>query len=362
MAHSCDRIVRTLRELGVSVDVAHFSARYANWRVEAKRNGRHIFCPVREDPTHAMNRLWNTLAGEANLTDAYTHVVAFGGLLPMLCAPVYAAWLRLPLVTMIRGNDFDAGIFSLKRGDVLREALSRSAHVCAVSHDKVEKISALYPRTPVSWTPNGIDLTDWQFAQNDLEHAAEWRQATVEKGRRVLGFFGQLKRKKGGLFFLEALLRSGEADRFHLLFIGDAEPEMLEWLEAHQPEVAFTRLPFLDHYDLLPFYAACEMVVIPSFYDGLPNVLLEAAGLGIPALASTAGGMADFLRDDEHAILFRPGDPHECRRAISRAAEMSDEELRRLGENSRALARSAFDHRVEAGRHLAVLKETRRAI
>ena len=137
---------------------------------------------------------------------------------------------------------------------------------------------------------------------------------------------------------------------------------MLEWLEGHRSEVAFTTLPFLDRYDLLPFYAACEMVVIPSFYDGLPNVLLEAAGLGIPALASTAGGMADFLTDEEHAILFRPGDSHECRRAISRAAKISDEELKRLGQNCRTLAFNNFDHLVEARRYLAVLKETRQPI
>ena len=41
-------------------------------------------------------------------------------------------------------------------------ALAASAGVGAVSRDKVEKISALFPGTPVVWTPNGIDLADWQ--------------------------------------------------------------------------------------------------------------------------------------------------------------------------------------------------------
>jgi len=357
MSQSCDRIVRTLRSLGVTIDVAHFSARHTDWRIETKRNGRYICCPVREDPSHAMNRLWNILTSDAAFA-AITHVAAFGGLLPMLAGPVYAAWMGVPLVTLIRGNDFDAGIFSLKRGDVLREALARSARICVVSHDKIQKIAALYPQAQLTWTPNGIDLTGWALAPADYEQASAWRSKTVKPGRRVLGLFGHLKRKKGGMFFLDMLLRSGHAGRFHLLLIGEAEAEMEAWLEAHREQVAFTTFPFLDRYDLLPYYAACEMVVVPSFYEGLPNVLVEAAGLGIPALASTAGGMADVLVDGENAILFRAGDPHGCRRAIERAATIGDQELKRLGENCRELARTTFDHRAEAKKYLAVLSET----
>ena len=42
----------------------------------------------------------------------YTHVVAFGGSRPIMAGPVFAAWLGVPLITLIRGNDFDAAVFS----------------------------------------------------------------------------------------------------------------------------------------------------------------------------------------------------------------------------------------------------------
>ncbi len=357
MAQSCDRIVRALRAAGVALDVAHLSARHAAWRVEPRRNGRDLICPVGEDPAHALNRLWSELT-RAAVGPAYTHVVAFGGLLPLLAGPVYAAWLGVPLVTLIRGNDFDAAVFSLKRGEVLREALTRAARVCAVSHEHVRKIAALYPHTHALWTPNGIDLSEWALTPGDRAQGQEWRRAHVPAGRRVLGMFGHLKQKKGGLFFLDALARSGHAARCHLLLVGELEPEMGAWLAAHRAEISFTALPFLDRYELLPYYAACDLLVIPSFYDGLPNVLVEAAALGLPALASTTGGMADVLVDGEHAFLFHPGDSHGCRRAIARAAASADRELLRLGANCRALARSVFDHRAEAERYLSVLRET----
>ena len=50
-----------------------------------------------------------------------THVVAFGGFVPLLAAPTYAAWLNVPLVTLLRGNDFDLGLFDARPpGDPLR--------------------------------------------------------------------------------------------------------------------------------------------------------------------------------------------------------------------------------------------------
>ena len=351
MAVSCDRIVRSLRENGVEIDVAHFSRRYPRWKIEQKIGGKQIACPVREDIAHALNRLWILIEN-----NKYTHIVAFGGLLPMTASPVYAKWLDAPLVTLIRGNDFDAGIFSLKRGDILREALKNSNAICAVSQDKVEKISRLYPDKKVVWTPNGIDFNDWEFSTEDKRLAINWRKANVTENRCVLGFFGQLKRKKGGLFFLENLLRSGLADKFHLLFVGEAEAEMHEWLEANRDKINFTNLEFLDRYELLPFYAACDFVVVPSFYDGMPNVLLEAAALGVPALASDAGGMRDILRDGETAFLFKAGDEHNLRRAIEKATKLDENDWQILKDNCVALAKQ-FNHRAEAEKYLQVFNE-----
>ena len=78
-----------------------------------------------------------------------------------------AAWLGVPLVTLIRGNDFDAAVFSIRRRPVLDDALARSAIVCAVSQDKVEKIAALHPGVRVRRIPNGIELADWTLTRSD---------------------------------------------------------------------------------------------------------------------------------------------------------------------------------------------------
>ncbi len=350
MAESCDRIVRSLRAAGAWVDVLHLSRRTADPVDVEQESGRLLRRPIGADAAHDLNVVWAGLSRDPELAGA-THLVAFGGALPLFAAPVLAAWLELPLVTLIRGNDFDAAVFSPRRREALREAIERSARVCAVSSDKVARIERLYPGATVEWTPNGIDLTRFEPLDEDREAARRWRSATVEPGRRVLGLFGQLKRKKGAELFLDALADSGVADRVHLLVAGELEPETAERLPG-----AVTTLPFLDRYDLLPYYLACDLVALPSIYDGMPNVLLEAAALGIPVLGSTAGGVPDLVESGRSGLLFPAGDSGACAEALRLAVGLSDEELERLGAAARELVRERFHHRAEADRYVAALR------
>jgi glycosyltransferase involved in cell wall biosynthesis len=343
MAQSCDRIVHALRERGVAVDVAHVSRRYADWRTESKAGGTQICCPAEEDPAHTLNRLW-TIARDL----APTHVVAFGGTLPLLAGPPFAAWLRVPLVTLLRGNDFDAAIFSPKKSDVLRQALASSAAICTVTRDHLRRVEIVAAAGPAfRYIPNAIDGASWQLLPHDIEEGKRLKP----DGLRVLGIFGQLKRKKGVQWFLRSLERSGHASRFHVLLAGEIEDEVPE-------SISRTILPFRDRFELLPLFAACDAVVVPSFYDGLPNVVLEAAALGIPLIASNAGGMADLLTDGSNAIVFEAGDEHDCRRAIFEAATLSDEELVRRGARAQQLVLKEFTVEREAQQYIDVLFET----
>jgi glycosyltransferase involved in cell wall biosynthesis len=363
MAQSCDRIVRGLRRRGVTIDVLHFTGggrpiHGRPWMIETQTGGRYLACPVEDDPAHALNRAWSTLTSDP-ATRGITHVVAFGGSRPVTAGPVYASWLNVPLLTLIRGNDFDAAVFSTRRRPTLDDALSRSALVCAVSQDKVDKIAAMHPSVPVRRIPNGIDLRDWSFAPSDQERASQWRQAQPAPGARVVGLFGQLKAKKGGLFLLESLRRSGAADALHLLVVGWIEPEMKQWLGYRGDSVSYTALPFLDRFELLPWYAACDWIAIPSFYDGMPNVLVEAAALGIPLLAARTGGMADVLEHDRTALLFEPGDEAGCSWALQRAAAIDARGREAMAEACKQLAVQELDADLETDRYVEALVDSR---
>lgn len=354
MAQSCDRIVRGLRGAGAQIDVVHLTRRSRPWGVSREHGGRLVTAPLGDDSEHALRRLWTTIEAE-NLT-GYTHVVAFGGVHAMLAAPVLSALLGAPLVTLLRGNDIDVGAFSMRRRGVLADALRASSRVCVVARSHAPLVSALAPDAAVAFVANGVDTAHWRMLPSERERGRAWREENVAPGRRTIGLIGQLKVKKGVGFFLEALAASRRAGNFHLLLVGEVEESVRERLAGG--DVPHSFLPFLERYDLPAVYASCDLVALPSFYDGMPNVALEAAAFGVPLIASDAGGLAD-VADDEIGFTFPAGDPHACRAAVDRAARAGGEELAKLGAAGAERIRRDFTPAAETAGYLAVLDETR---
>ena len=143
MAESCDRIVRGLRGRGVKVDVVHFDRKASRTDFRTNESGSHLRWRVEINAAHAINTLWNRLRQTFDL-EAATHVVAFGGALPIAAAPLYSALIRRPLITLLRGSEFDAGLFDTRRRQFIDEALRRSVAICTVTSEQEEKVCALY--------------------------------------------------------------------------------------------------------------------------------------------------------------------------------------------------------------------------
>lgn len=349
MAQSCDRIISHLRQTGWTVDVVHFINGSDSYQRTQQINGWHLRVPFEESEAHTLNRAW-----EAIRHQPVHAMVCFGGYLPMLAAPVFAKWMNVPLFTCIRGNDFDAAVFTPRKRDMMRDALEASAVVCAVSSDKVEKIQKLYPEVDVRFIPNGIELSAWEPSVSEKQFARQWR-ATELNGKKCMGLFGQLKAKKGVDFLFESLQESVLLNQLHFLLIGECSEELTTRLA--EQSVSFTHIQFLDRFELLKYYACCDALVIPSFYDGMPNVLLEAGALAIPVLASAVDGMKDVIHDRHSGLLFAAGDAPACKKAFFDFLEMTDDERHQLGANLRRTIESTYTVHHETNQYDQLFKE-----
>ena len=89
------------------------------------------------------------------------------------------------------------------------------------------------------------------------------------------------------------------------------------------------------------FYAAADVLALPSHSEGSPYVLLEAMAAGLPIVATAVGGVPEMITDDESALLVPAHDPDAVAAAIARV--LSDSGLaRRLTANAAQLVVSRF--------------------
>jgi glycosyltransferase involved in cell wall biosynthesis len=334
MAQSCDRIVYSLRKADYQIHVAHFvpegqEEKYTDWQ-----NGSYQSISYLGSEGHTLNVAWHLIHKDRS----FEGVVSFGGYLSMLALPVYSAWLQVPGHLLLRGNDFDQGIFSPRKKIVLDAAVEASRQIGVVSADKAERVAKIYPKSKVMATLNGIDLSSWSVADSFRKEAENWR-ALVLGSKKCIGLFGDLKAKKGVDYFIEAVLPFYNS--YHLLLVGAISEAVLNKLQNNR--ISYTLMPFLDRYELLPKYLYCDLIAIPSWYDGLPNVLLEAGALGIPCLSSAVDGMKDVLNFLEKPWTFPPGDVDECKNLLYLISKMDNQALQQAGKALQDVVHTHFN-------------------
>ncbi len=355
MSQACDRIVSNLRQEGLEIDVAFFSPGCKRSRVIQQLGGRLILVETSENPAHDLNCFWNMLSLNEP-SSSYSHVVAFGGYYPILAVPVLKAWLKAKSVVMLRGNDFDLGIFQQQRRMLLTDAINSAEQVCLLSRDQMTKAGGLFPKARLNHIANGIDFSEWQLAEIELAMAREFRISLNAEDRLVIGLIGQLKAKKGVSFFLNCALKAQLQEKLHFLLIGDVEPQLQEWLAQAGESLSITRLPFLDRFELLSRYPACDFIALPSHYDGMPNVLLEAGSLGVVPIAARAGGITEVIPDSLLPLTFHPGDENQCRKALWFATDMSEKERSLAGSKLAKNIQKTYTCKKETGAYAKLFK------
>jgi len=180
-----------------------------------------------------------------------------------------------------------------------RTALERWATATAARHVCVSQSVADYcsqrgfAADKLSVISNGIDVSLWQNAR-----PIDLTALGVRPERRVMIYVGRLDEQKGltPLFYeLPAAFR--DLPNYDLLLLGDGpQREHLAKL-ARQLGIA-ERIHFLGwRTDVPQILAAADVLLLPSRWEGMPNVILEAMAAGKPVIATRAQGVVELLGD-----------------------------------------------------------------
>jgi glycosyltransferase involved in cell wall biosynthesis len=126
----------------------------------------------------------------------------------------------------------------------------------------------------------------------------------------VILFLGRLDRLKGIYVFLEAIaaLRERRKD-FRALLVGSVEVSGIpELIKQHGIDDVTRLVGPAGKLDVLDYYCASDVFVLPSFLEGISSALIEAMACGLPVVATSVGGNTEVVHDGVDGILFPPGD------------------------------------------------------
>ena len=146
--------------------------------------------------------------------------------------------------------------------------------------------------------------------------------------------------------------------RFQLLgFLDVDNPSAISRQQMDQ-WVAAGLLDYLGRTDdVRPFLTQADCVVLPSYREGMPRTLLEAAAMSRPVITTDAPGCRDTVIDGETGFLCRPADALDLADKLLRFIALMPDEREAMGRRGREHVVQKFDEKLVIGRYLAVVAE-----
>jgi glycosyltransferase involved in cell wall biosynthesis len=336
-------------------DVVAISAPGANVPAVEAAGIRHVAVPMTRtfSPLADLRSLWRLyrVIRRERPTIVHTHTPK-----PGLLGQLAARFAGVPIVVnTLFGFYFTNNTHSgIRRFYITTEKIAARCSDVILSQNTEDIDTALRekicPPAKIKHLGNGVDLQVFNPACVSAEDVSHRRKLLgIAPDAPVVGFVGRLTVK--GKRFLEFLaagkIVAAKLPGVRFLIVG--EPDRSK-LDAVEPEAA-QEYGLAEHCifigqrpnDELPLLIKCmDVLVLPSEREGMPQVVMEAAAMGVPSVVTDVRGSREAVEDGRSGLLVPLGDVEAIAAAILEV--LTDRELaQRLGGGGRQLAEERFD-------------------
>jgi phosphatidylinositol alpha-1,6-mannosyltransferase len=269
----------------------------------------------------------------------------------------------LGLKSLIKASLADDDLLGLSRtlvGTVHRFMLRRIDACVAISQDLVNEFAAggVSPKR-IHHLPNGVD-TD-RFRRASAEQVPSLRaEMGLPADQPIALYVGVLDQRKNIEWLAEQWVAQDAFGTGALLLAvgprsrddqqGALQARLTELARKHPQRFALHAF----HADVIPYYRCADLLVLPSFKEGLPNVVLEAMACSLPSVAARASGSRELIVEGETGFTYTPDDAAELAAAVRRCLSP---EGAGMGEKARRLALKQYSIGAIADRYEAVYAE-----
>lgn len=310
------RVVKTWQDMGILNDLGIVYLPTALDSMPQK-----FWRPIRS----IFSLLWLCISG---CDVIYIHTSAGRSFYRKCCYILVGCLFRKKIFLHVHPSRFASFVASSRRlrGAIMRLILTRIHGFVVLTREMQIKTRELFPKKPVYVLPN---IVDRKLTIN--------RSGVARESNRLL-YLGWFIEKKGVYDLVEAvyLLRTKGYHVF-LDYYGDKEHRRLRELVAERGlNDVISVNGWVDDRAKCEILHRATMLILPSYTEGMPNVILEAMATHTPIVSTRVGGLKELLIDEDNALIFEPGDIAGLSRQIERY--LNDPELRA------AIAARAYRH------------------
>lgn len=195
---------------------------------------------------------------------------------------------------------------------------------------------------------SGVNLKDFKFTEYPI-------------GKNPVKFLymGRVMKDKGIDEFLEAakiIKDKYKNTKFYILgFIEKSQDHYRNLLKDYQSKGYIEYLGYQS--DVKSFIEESHCLIQPSHSEGLSNVLLEAAAMGRPLIASNINGCKETIDEGKNGFTFEVNNSKDLANKIEKFIKLSYEEKITMGKNSRIKVENEFDRKIVVNSYLNAIKD-----
>jgi len=145
-----------------------------------------------------------------------------------------------------------------------------------------------------------------------------YKKIDLNKRDNIIGFVGRFSKEKGILNLIEALSFLPELKIF-LIGSGYLSDQINEYSIKNKLKDKIKIIGQIPHNELNEYFNQFKLLVLPSYSEGLPTVILESMSSGTPVLSTSVGGIPDIIKDKKTGFLMKDNSPMCIARNVKRA-------------------------------------------
>ncbi|MFA5857128.1 MAG: glycosyltransferase family 4 protein [Candidatus Pacearchaeota archaeon] len=182
----------------------------------------------------------------------------------------------------------------------------------SLSDKESEYLRRISPNSKIKFNTMGI--ADEFFKKIDKKKAR--KKLGLDENKKYLLFIGRVSTNKGICELLEAIKEFD--DKVELLIIGE-EVEKEKW-RSYIKKNNLNNIKFLGKIygeEKINYLSACDSLILPSYTEGAPVVIMEAIARNLPVIASEVGGVKKMIENNREGLIIAPKSVREVKNAIN---------------------------------------------